>query len=416
MKNSYLSIILLFSGIAHPVYCQTNTDSVFKIAIKYSQSQHYIPAIQTAKTAIQMDPKRGDILVFIANVYSWQSKNDSALLYIQKAQEINYHQDEFYESWTNILLRSHQYEALFQSLTEAEMQHYSKNDILKKRLIAYYEMKRYDKGIKLLEDPENRRFIQSEPFNNMYTDFLMKRNTNLISAYYTLDFFGNGLMSQHLGSLGYSFKMGANNLGFTANYANRYGLNDVQLESNFYLMLGNKQYMYFNYGYAFNATLFPLHRAGLEYYFAPCLQFEESLGGRYMYYPGSNLSVLIVTGHLGKTIARNWVSIRPFYVYVSKNNTHSLSFVGNYRLFGKNALEYWGLELGYGNSPDEKYSTSQLIGFNQLKTYRVKVEKNIMMNRVSDFHIGIGYSREEYILNNFRDRYTLELGYKIRLK
>lgn len=416
MRYRYLTIILLFSGLIHEVNAQVNIDSIFAIAISNSQSQQYVAAISQAKKAVETDPRRADIMVFIANVYSWQDKNDSALIYIRKAQALNYHQNEFYETWTNVLLRSHDYEALLKSLDEAEKEHYSTEDILKKRLIAYQQLKEYDQGVTLLEMPLNQRFLTSEPFNGMYSYFLMKRNSNLVSAYYILDFFDNSSLAQHLGSLGYSFKTGKNNLGFTANYANRFGLNDVQLESNFYLILKNKQYMYFNYGYAFKASLFPLHRAGFEYYFPLFAKMDGSVGGRYMYYPKSNSNVFILTGHLGKYIGNSWLSIRPFYVNVQKNNTQSLSIIGNYRLFGKTELDYWGLELGYGNSPDEKYTTSQLVGFNQLNTYRVKLEKNFMLNRVSDLHIGLGYSHEEFISNNYRNRFTVELGYKIRLK
>lgn len=416
MKNKYYILILLILCFIHNVSSQINTDSVFAKAISDSKNQKYIQSIQNASKAYQSDTKRGDILVFISNVYSWQNKNDSALLYIRKAQNINYCKDDFYESWTNILLRSHQYEPLLESLNEAEKKQYSKEDILKKRLIAYGELKAYDKGIVIAEDQANRQYINSEPFNSLYTNLLLKRNTHVVSAYYMMDFFDNGMTPQHIAYLGYSFKVGENNLGFTANYANRLGLNDVQLESNFYYLLKNKQYMYFNYGYAVNATLFPQHRAGYEYYFPLFTNLEGSAGGRYMYYSGSKSSVYILTGHLAKYFGKNWISIRPFYVYVNRNNTQSLSLTGNYKLFGKNEVDNWGLELGYGNSPDDKYYTSQNMVFNQLTTYRIKVEKNFMLNRVSDCHIGFGYSKEEYISNNFRNRYTIELGYKIRLK
>jgi hypothetical protein len=80
-------------------------------------------------------------------------------------------------------------------------------------------------------------------------------------------------------------------------------------------------------------------------------------------------------------------------------------------------LTFWGIEIGYGNSPDETYSITQIGTYNQLKSYKIKLEKNLMLNRVSDLHIGFGYATEEYgATNQYRNRYTIELGYKYRLK
>ncbi|MFT3754300.1 MAG: YaiO family outer membrane beta-barrel protein [Paludibacter sp.] len=414
MKIKYpLLVIFLLTTLA-VTKAQINIDSIFNRAIDLAKNQNYALAINNAQQALKYDAKRGDIMVFIANVYSWQTKNDSALLYIKEAQKINYRQDDFYEAWTNILLRSDKYSDLLATCNEALSNNYSNTeDIIRKKMIAYDALKRYDSGIGLIEQAENKKYLDSKPISELYTSMLLKRNTNVISAYYTLDMFDSGFAPQHLASLGYSFAVDEHNLGFRLNYANRFGFNDVQLETDFYLKLRNKHYIYLNYGYAFNATLFPLHRFGAEYYFPLPDKFEASIGGRYLDYTNSN--VFIATGHLGKYIAKSWIAIRPFYVYKTPANNQSISMIANYRIFDKSELDYWGIELGFGNSPDDIYSTSQ-SGFNQLTAYKVKIEKNLMLSRTSDLHLALGYSREEYgtLSTQFRNRFTTELGYKIR--
>ena len=417
-KIAFLTIILF--GFFSAIKAQVNTDSIFGLAINQAKNQQYNLAINEAKKAMEMGTKRGDILVFIANVYSWQNKNDSAMLYIHDAQNLGYKHNDFFESWTNILLRTHQYEALLKSCDEAEKDDYSNSeDILKKRLISLTELKVYDKGIKLIEEPQNKKYLDFKPFNDLYSYLILKRNTNLISVYYIEDFFNNGLIPQYLASLGYSFKIGEHNLGLSANYANRFGLNDVQLETNIYLILKNKQYLYLNYGFAFYNSLFPKHRGGLEYYVPLPFKMSASIGGRYLYYQTTNSNIFILTGHLEKYLGKSWISVRPYYVYNYPSGKESYTLIGNYRIFGKSELYYWGIELGFGNSPDEKYSTSQTNGFNQLKAYKIKFEKNFMLNNVSDLHIALGYSSEEYKAANIiqsRKRFTVELGYKLRLK
>jgi len=172
--------------------------------------------------------------------------------------------------------------------------------------------------------------------------------------------------------------------------------------------------MYLNYGFAFGNLLFPRHRLGFEYYVPLTHKTEVSLGGRYMNYPNSG--VLILTGHMGRYIGKSWLSLRPFYVFTTQSNKQSISLIGNYRLYSKNELDFWGLELGFGNSPDDRYSISQTGGFNQLTAYKIKIEKSLRLSQVSDLRIGIGYAREEFFTNQFRNRYTVEMGYKLRLK
>lgn len=245
----------------------------------------------------------------------------------------------------------------------------------------------------------------------MYNNLILKRNTNVVQAFYSLDCFDNNA-PQHLAYLGYSFDVGKNTLSLRANYANRFQKNDLLLESDFYLKLNNKSYMYFNYGYAFNADLFPRHRAGYEYYMPLKNKMEASVGARYMKYISSN--VFIATAHLEKYMGNHWVSFRPFFVMQTSGKSFTL--LANYRFYGKNPLNYWGLELTYGNSPDDNRQMMENGKFNNLKAYKLKLEKNFMLNSISDVHIGIGYTREEYISSIFRNRYLIELGYRFRLK
>jgi YaiO family outer membrane protein len=240
----------------------------------------------------------------------------------------------------------------------------------------------------------------------------------LIAANYILDLF-NTSNPQQLTSLGYSFRTKKNTMGFRLNYADRFNKNDVQLETDFYLLLNKGKYMYFNYGYAFMGTLFPRHRIGYEYFFPIESKTEASIGGRYLNYPNSH--VFIFTGNLTKYFNKSRVTVRPFcvtnYTETTRSFKQSITCIGNYRLLDKNELDYWGVEIGLGNSPDDIYATTQSGGFNQLMAYKVKLEKNIMVSMVSDLHIGLGYSREGYGTGKyFRNRYTVELGYKYRMK
>lgn len=411
MTKRYSLSIILFAICITNIYATVNSDSIFDQAIVEAKNKQYSSAISTAKKALSTDSTRGDFMVFIANVYSWQEMNDSALIYLQKAENIHYYKDEFFDASLNILLRSHQYNTLLEKCSLAEQHKYSNTEnILEKRLIAYTGLKEYKKGVDLVETPENKPYIQNKTIDNLYTNLLLKRCTNILTAFYTLDFF-NTARPQHLGSLGYSFHVNQHTLALRTNYAYRFGQDDIQIESDFYLQMKNNVYMYFNYGYAFK-SLFPNHRAGYELYFPMNQKMEASVGARYMYYPNSQ--VLIATGHFGKYFGNQWIALRPFLV--TQKNVQSLSVIGDYRYYTKNELNYWGVELGYGNSPDNTYATIQNNTFNQLDAYKIKIERNFSVNRISDIHIGMGYTYEEFRTNTYRNHFIIELGYKLRTR
>ena len=134
-----------------------------------------------------------------------------------------------------------------------------------------------------------------------------------------------------------------------------------------------------------------------------------------MYYPNAdNKNVVIFTGNVGHYFGNNWASLRPFYVV--QNNLQSLSVVLKYRLYENDNRNFWGLEVGVGNSPDDILTTSQ-SSFNELMSYRIKLEKNFKVNRISDINIGLGYMYEQINQNatkQFRNRYLVEIGYKYR--
>ena len=418
LKFQYKLIILLavvfiaISGVS--ASGQVKVDSIFNRAIEQTKNQKLDSAIYEANKALTADKKRGDICVYLANLYSWKSDYVTAKSFLKQAQANNYVNDDYYLCLTNVLIRSASYEEFLADLGSFKKNYSDKNDLFKKELTAYEGLQRYDDAVELIRNPENKTFVSNSGVDNLYTDILLKRNKKMISAYYSLDFFDKVFTPQHLASLGYSFPVYDNSLGFRVNYANRFGLEDYQLETDFYLKLKKSQYLYLNYGYAFNATLFPQHRAGIEYYFPGAPKVEASIGGRFLKY--SSTDVYIVTGHIGRYLGNSFLSLRPYFVLKNPYAEPSISLNANYRIFGKNELNYWGIELGYGNSPDDSYSASQSGQFSQLSNYRVRLEKNFMVGRTSDIHFVFGYSKEEYLPSLFRNRFTIDLGYKIRLR
>ena len=175
------------------ITAQTNNSSSISQENKKIKKEQFRNAIIEAKKTLEVDPSRSDLLVSIANNYAWQEKNDSALIYIMKAQEANYYNDDLFDSWLNILLWSHQYQNILVTSDLAEKYKYSHTEnLFRKRIIAYSELRMYEEGLNLAEQPNNKDFLKFEDISYIYNVLLVKRNTKIISAYYSLDFFNNG--------------------------------------------------------------------------------------------------------------------------------------------------------------------------------------------------------------------------------
>lgn len=402
MRHLLLTILLIFS--IHHSYGQVNTDSLFNSAIEKSKSKDYSGAIQEASHVLELLPTRQDVTIFIANVHAWNHDYPQALDYINKAYEQDSTAKELYDSWLNVLLWSEEYNKLLSTANKAEQVDYPDTfNLVLKKTLALKALKEYEDGITLIEDHAALR--DSTAIEKLYHELQLLTRKQSVSLYYTVDIFDqDNREPQHLAYIEYAYKKNANTFVPRFSYAYRFEKRDYQLELDYYRTLNNGHYIYSNYGKGFNNGLFSQHRAGLEYYFPAGNAFEFSVGGRYLNTNADN--VLMLTGHMSKYISSWWLSFRPFYVFNDLQN--SLTLIAHSRLYGKTTQHYWAAELAYGNSPDERYTISQTPMIFTLKSYRCKIEKNLPIFKYSEIKFSAAYNYEEYIPDNYRNRFVFE--------
>ena len=116
MRKLYITIICLFLA--------NSFNLVFAQEANLQQAK-FRKTVEEARKALDAEPDRGDLMVVIANNYAWQEKTDSALVYIEKAKQINYYNDDLFDSWLNILLWSHRYDSLLEVCKVAKEYKYS---------------------------------------------------------------------------------------------------------------------------------------------------------------------------------------------------------------------------------------------------------------------------------------------------
>lgn len=413
MRYRILYFIVGLICLAGYAEAQGNVDSVFTNAIGLSRSGKFNDAIKEAGKALKMDSLRGDIYVFTANVYSWKEHNDTAMIYLNKARKVNYQNDEFYQTALNVLLRAQKNDSLLALCKEAQKNGYRDSlDIVKKQTLAMENRMDYYGIVTLYKDTINKKMLTDSVLYAIHKRAKSELLHQIISADYSLDVFGTGQVHQYA-SIAYTNKYNRLTTSLALNYANRYGLHDAQFDYTGYKQLKSKDYWFLNYAFAFNGKLFAKHRAGLEYFFKTKKGAEVSLGGRYMFYPfATDKDIWIATASMGLYIKNSWLSVRPYYVV--RNSQSSLSFITKYRIYKTNPLEFTSLEMGFGNSPDDIY-TSTSGSFNKLMSYRFRVEKSKLYGKKNQLLLAATIINEQYSIGpaiSSRFRFVFDVGYR----
>jgi len=404
-----LSLFILIT-CSFNIVGQTNIDSLFSVAIKYSRLEKYDMAIKNAKQVIDVDSTRNDVKLFIANVYAWDQNYEASKKYISDVYSNKPFYNDLYDTWLNVLLWNKEYEELLKTIDVARNNGYSnKYNVVLKKALAYQGLKQYNAGINYIN--QNSALLDSVAINNIYLELKKSSSKNTITGYYAVDFFDkNNPTPQHLAYVDYSLNLNRNIFILRMNYANRFKLEDFQPEIDLYHIFKNNHYLYANYGFGIKNKLFPQHRFGLEYFFPFGNVYEASLGGKYFIYQNSTATVL--TGHLGKYMSNIWLALRPYYTI--KEGSNSFAALFNMRFYAKNQISYTGLELGYGNSPDDRFVYSQPNETIWLSAYKIKLERNIAIRHSNELRLGVGYVYEEISENSYRNRYLLEVIFKHR--
>jgi len=138
--------------------------------------------------------------------------------------------------------------------------------------------------------------------------------------------------------------------------------------------------------------------------------FEVSAGAKLFLYENTNATV--ITGSISKYLSNTWLSFRPYYTF--KEGPNAFASLFNLRLYSTNQISYWGLELGYGNSPDDRSTITQPVETIWLDAYKVKAERNFYIKNTNELRLGAGYAYEEISENKYRNRFIIEVIFKHR--
>lgn len=383
MQKLSIFITLLVSTLSQ-VYAQdipesNNPEVAFARMRDLAAEGDYTGAKQIGYALLEKDGDYFDAALYLARIHGWESRFDSAYLVLD---EVIAKDPELYEAyeicadlayWENNLVRLDSCEELAGAIKPDSA------GLFESYRAALQQQRPQSK------QPEIFALYTYDHFSVPYV-----RNWHMLTAGGEIPFKQGTLIPYVNG--GFSAMAPAPNT-------------DIQINTDAYLVLGKRNYAMLGYGFSPNGDVdyFPGHRAAAEVWQSLPKGFAISAGMRYFYWD-QNFTFLAFSAE--KYAGNYWFSFRNYLFF--KDYGVSGSYYLSARRYFDSKFHYLTLTVGYGTAPDEPITViSDLDRLNALSgrlEYSRKVSPGVRLNFM------MGYAREEYVVEEYRNRFDLRIG------
>ncbi len=405
----FTKTLLLFTCIyfATPVLAQPvfDSDAELKKASTLAFSGKRAEARKILREILVLKPNYTDAQTLLARTYAWDNKFDSARIEIKKALLLSDKNEEATNASIDVELWSDNNNAALEISNKALKEINPRSeDFLLKKARAQFKLKNYKAADSTLQallkiNPKNEKAISA------LEAVKWAAMINKIGVGYEYENFSTTFTPWHMVSPFYSRK--TKYLGTVIgriNYANRFDETGIQYEVDMYPKLTKNTSSYFNVGYS-KDDIFPDFRFGFSLYQNLPKSWEAEIGIRYLKFTDPTI---IYVGSISKYIGNYWFSLRPSFVPDKTGNSFSFSFLTRYYL--SEADNYFTLTLGSGLSPNEFARNIAVLGKQNLKSKKIGLGFQHKMFKKFILSSAIGYRKDEYNLDLFRDNISFSTG------
>ena len=194
------------------------------------------------------------------------------------------------------------------------------------------------------------------------------------------------------------------NFGYLDMAGNSYR-GEKQFELDYYQSLTKTKSttIWLNYAYS-QATVFPEHRLTYELWQKLPANFLISGGGNHYFFSETNATILNLG--LEYYFSRYWVGFKTYFNLKDPKMTTAYMLKG--RVFFKD-VNYVELGVGIGSAQDEPFLLPSDLYRLDARTLKLGYVTNIFKERMQ-LRTGFTYSYEEYLDNQWRNRYSFGVG------
>ncbi|BDU26052.1 YaiO family outer membrane beta-barrel protein [Flavobacterium sp. GSB-24] len=398
MKFIYYSIfILFFSSIA--IGQEVNVDETLANVKREVEKENYDKALSLIEPLRNKFPENEDIQVYTGRIYSWKKDYKTAVKILSPMTDRVNPNPEALQAIINIYFWSEDYEKCITYCDKYLVIDPKSIDVLKIKATCLEKLNRDQEALDLIEKAS---FIDNstQAFSGIRTLIGRKAKNTVSASYLNISTSEPGQSPFHYGYVEYSHKFSKSAIVGRANVGHINDDTQMLFEADYYQTFSNKSYLYANGGISTGETIFPVAKAGLEYYFAPHKKFDYSLGARFMHFDTDDITLL--TGQIAYTAGTYTVAYRPYYDTSNELFSHVLSL----QKVNEEKERLIRFELQYGNVPYLYLYNS----FTQpLKAYRAGIQYQHRFGESFFVRPIFLYEREEYIPGEYRNRYNVQL-------
>ncbi|MNS32379.1 Beta-barrel assembly-enhancing protease [compost metagenome] len=397
-----LPALLLFCSITGQLYAQ-HPDSLFSKARTLAADKSYPESISVMQQLHSNYPDNADYTVYLSRLYFWNNDPEQAA---RTLKTICNDESCGNREALDLLIRV----ALAQKNTDEAIRLAAKGSVLfPEEQHQYFLLKAQaleqagnDAAAIAVLDSIAPAAPNHHDAKYLLTTILKKQKNMVSAAYMQTGVSQPQQAAQHFAYVEYKRSFKTHTQLFRLNYVTAYDKSSFMLESDAYVKLHQKNYVYLNAGVSDKRSVFPAIKLGAEYY-QEDKHFSASLGGRYLYFDAGSNAVLL-TGHIAGT-AQSWtLNYRPF-VLLQQHKT-LVSHVAYLRRSFENSESYIQLDAQYGNLPYFFYTTDL---FSRLSAYRVGLSGKLRLCRNYFVQPVFMLEKEEYVPDTYRNRYTVQL-------
>jgi len=404
----YFGLFLLFfpqKGMTQDLAYQGNPDNSFFIARDLAFEGHHVMARDTLQLILSKYPDYTDVRNLLAKTYSWDGNHNEARKHFNKITSVERQNKEVW-------------------IAAIKNEMYAKNYTIALGLA--------NKALTFIKDDSDLQNLHNDIINEIYSkqnatetsaeDELKETEAkfykNRIGIVNSLDVFDIVYDPMIYSGVEYIRETEIGKIIPRVNYSNRFNINGLQYEMDFYPKISKTFYAYTNYGYS-NSRVFPNHRAGAELFANLPKALEVSAGMRYLDFVTSR--AIIYTGSLGLYNGDYYFSLRP---YITPRTDGPIGVSGSLlaRKYFQDRENYFGINLIMGYSPEIKQliSDSDIVLAETLlfvESQQLLFEYQFTGNSLTNsYRASLGITRQELVFDPGKFFLALSAGFRYHTK
>ncbi len=359
--------------------------------------------------ALRQNPNYADVKIFLGRIHTWTDNLDSARYYFADALKTNPSYQDAAIAWIDLEYWNDNLDRALVLTDSSLSYHPASEELLLRKARILNAQRKYTEANTVVQKliGINRNNTDARSLAERIKELSTKNKVGLSYDYVYFD--KQFADPWHLASFEYTRRTGIGSVTGRINYANRFKESGVQYELESYPRISNTFYTYISAGYSDKVGVFPQWRGGFSLYINLPKSYEAELGFRYLKFTGD--PTWIYTGYIGKYY-RSWLFGARTYITPSTfTKTVSASYTALGRYYFGGADDYFGFNVGYGLSPDDRFNAIQLDNPVNLISYKAGLSFKKKISTFSVISVDGSWFNQEYLPATKGNQYQFSLGW-----